>query len=340
MADGAGQAPWRYAIHGVAVTSNVTLPTLREAGVSPGAVLTLRHLRQAPQPEAPPLPPGEVLRVVPHPESAEPLLTVVCSRGPAGAASYLLRFHGDADFVLEHDGRTLRCLPLAGAADETLEQLLIDQVLPKALALQGRLCLHASAVAAAPGGALAFLGPSGSGKSTLAAALVCAQPVAPGGRLSLLSDDCLAVELQGAVHMVHPGYASVRLRLDAAEALLPDTEALRWVSPRSDKLRVELNGPSGAVALAGVFVLAPARDDRLVVERLPARDAVVELVQNAHRLDHTSRAQLEAEFGRYVALASAVPVHRLRIPHRGAPHRGDWTDVVDAVQGAFARASR
>ncbi len=84
--------------------------------------------------------------------------------------------------VVAADGRELR-LPEA-ASGRSGRAAAVRQAVPFAAILQGRITLHAAAVAC-PGGVAAFTGPSGSGKSTLAAALersgvtVCADDLLP-----------------------------------------------------------------------------------------------------------------------------------------------------------------
>ena len=61
---------------------------------------------------------------------------------------FLLRFPGLADFAISEDGLQIGAWPAPPTSRETLRHLLLDQVLPRVLALQGRLVLHAGAVQA------------------------------------------------------------------------------------------------------------------------------------------------------------------------------------------------
>ena len=102
--------------------------------------------------------------------------------------------------VVAPDGRSVEVEGEAGA-------LLTGQTLPLAATLQGRACLHASAVVLG-GEAIAFVGGPGAGKTTLASALV-----AEGAEL--LTDDVLALEGAPAdAVLAHPGPTS--RRADAA----------------------------------------------------------------------------------------------------------------------------
>jgi len=78
-----------------------------------------------------------------------------------------LRFPGFADFCISANAREISCHPLPGIPSETLRHLLLDQVLPRCLAHQGKIMVYASAVQFEQG-LLLFIGDSGAGKSTLA----------------------------------------------------------------------------------------------------------------------------------------------------------------------------
>ena len=84
------------------------------------------------------------------------------------AHGYLLRFPDLGDYEVSHDGTEVICFPVPSVTEETSRHLFLNQVLPLALARQGMLVLHASAVEIGDS-AVAFIGASGMGKSTLAA---------------------------------------------------------------------------------------------------------------------------------------------------------------------------
>ena len=81
---------------------------------------------------------------------------------------YLLQFPALADFEVSANGRQVTGWAMPGVAPATVHHLFTNQVQPLALSRQGKLVLHASAVAVGDI-ALAFAGESGRGKSTLAA---------------------------------------------------------------------------------------------------------------------------------------------------------------------------
>ncbi len=167
----------RYALNGITLTSDIVLRTLAPlAGPwDSGRAIHFRVVdRQDPQRS------WQQLYTIPH-RTAElqPFMTV-----QRAADGYLLRFHGYADFVVTAAGSEVCCLPEADCSIETIEQLLVDQILPRTMQLRGSPCFHASAAYIEGLGVVALMGESGAGKSTLCAAL-CEQG-------ALVSDDCMA----------------------------------------------------------------------------------------------------------------------------------------------------
>lgn len=176
-----------------------------------------------------------------------------------------------------------------------------QQIEPLLAQLRGAPNLHGSAVEL-EGHAIGFLGRSGLGKSTLAGSLVRA-----GGRL--LADDCITVEIDGDVAWCAPSGASVRLREDSLAAVHRD-EPTR---PSLGKTEVDLPPSRGRVALRHFYVLEPTADT-LAIEPIRARDALVALATNAHRLDPTDRRLLTAEVAHFERISRLVPMSRLQVP--------------------------
>jgi len=81
---------------------------------------------------------------------------------------FLLRIPEFCDFILDTTQRSVQVLPHDMLDEHTIEHLLVDQVLPRLLAHEGQLLLHACAVNV-DGRTVLFLGKSGWGKSTIAA---------------------------------------------------------------------------------------------------------------------------------------------------------------------------
>jgi hypothetical protein len=286
---------FRYAISGLVLSSEIELLALSSwrEGDDDAHVVRFRVVR--PVDAAPPIV-GRNLQGDAQNELFE------CS------SELVLRAHGHADFAF--NGDSIVCTPRSGVARETIEQLLLDQVLPKVLHLRGKTCLHASAILMGDG-VVAFLARSGSGKSTLAASYV--------GERALISDDCLALDIDATSPDVvaHPSYPSIRLCHDAAEALDPAHAEHAEVSPRMRwKIRMPFDAPSAApLHLRAAYVLEVTDEPPSIVE-LRQRDAFMAFASHVHRLDPADGASLARETETMRELALRIPVGRLAYPRR------------------------
>ena len=128
-------------------------------------------------------------------------------------AGHELRFPALADFSISPAAHHITAYPVPNTPPETLHHLLLDQVLPRCLAHQGMLMLHASAVSL-PGGVALFLGSTGQGKSTLAGYF-------HRSGYPALSDDCVRLQETSEGVKVFPGYGGLRLWPDAHHFLYP-----------------------------------------------------------------------------------------------------------------------
>lgn len=232
-----------------------------------------------------------------------------CARIPAG---YLVRFPDLADFSIGLDGRDITCRATTlDPCDDMLRHLVLDQVMPLNIKLQGRETLHATAVFT-PHGVCAFIGPSGSGKSTIAAAFLNAGH-------AVICDDCLVLSCEDLVRAV-PGYPGVRLWDDAVSALengvgtpspvAGSTRKRRW----GQRLGRE-HGTSDDRPLTRIYRLmwpsAGRGPSSRVLEPIAAREAFMELVAATFRLDITDRGMLAREFLVLGRVARSVPMRRL-----------------------------
>ena len=217
----------------------------------------------------------------------------------------MIRFPDLAEFVVSKDGRSISVFPAAETPADTIRHLFLDQVFPLSLSLRGELALHAGAVET-PLGAVAFLGETGEGKSTLTASF--AQSGFPA-----LSDDCLVVrECKGGI-LALPSYPGLRLWPDAVSSLALDAGHAR-VAHYTEKQRVLVAGGSvdrRPVPLHRLYVLAPESDaDEATITPVSRRDAVVELLKHAYRIEPCEPRALAMELEHVDALCRACPVKR------------------------------
>jgi hypothetical protein len=228
------------------------------------------------------------------------------------ADGFLLRFPGLADFAISPDGSQIGIWSAADGSEETLRHLLLDQVLPRLLAHQGRLMLHAGAVCINKQ-AVIFVGQTGWGKSTLAASFHMA-----GYRL--LSDDgLLVIPERGGVSAL-PTYPGLRLWPESVSGLYTKTPPLAPMAHYSSKQRVlategyEMNHQP--MPIAALYVLAPPDpgSDAISVSRLSARETCIEIVRNSFQLDVTDHQRAMHLLEAASDVAQHLPAFRLTYP--------------------------
>jgi hypothetical protein len=237
---------------------------------------------------------------------------------------YVLRFQDFVSFVVSERGDQVSCQGDPSVPIATLRHLFLDAVFPLVLNLQGHDALHATAVDG-PDGCCAFLGNAGIGKSTLAAAFV-------RRGWTLVCDDCLHFDpCEDGINVV-PGYGGLRLWPDSIESAFNDGSFLRSVHDGRKK-RVQVAGmdPMHPVKLSRVYLLTRSQetgDTRIRIQAAPAREAFIELVRHAFRLDVGDRKMLTRQFRSLQRLVEHVPICRLTYP-RDFAH-------LQAVAGAIA----
>ena len=239
---------------------------------------------------------------------------------------YLLRFPDLADIVLENSGM-LRIAGLEGVSARTLRHLMLDQVLPRALAHRGNLVLHASAVATAHG-AVVFLGLSGRGKSTLA----CAMAAQSGG--GVLADDCIVATQDGSDLLAVPTYPGLRLWPESVASLFPGRKRLRRVTDYSDKRRIDVDlmghAADASYPIAAIMVLDRACGDTDIrITALDSSSACMALVSNSFQLDVSDVQQVYRLLGLAAGAAQRTSVLSLRYPRDYAALPGVVQAILD-----------
>ena len=295
----------RYTAYGLTFESDGPLPELMEADPASEPDVIVRC--------------GRIDLPAPAPEGS----TLVW----ATASDVCLRYDGTAAFRI-CDGREIQVEPFDEADERAVRLLLLGPALAVLLHQRGLLVLHGSAVALGPTVA-AFVGEKGEGKSTIAAALHTRGH-------ALVADDLVAIEL-GDSQLVHvrAGFPQLKLGPDVLAQLGEDAEGLPRVHPDYDKRarRVASVACGAALPLRRIYVLESGEAD--AIEPLPAQQQFVELVRHSYLAELLeSTGEYAAHFKQVVALASRVPVCRLR-------RRRDLTalpDVARLVEAEFAVA--
>lgn len=218
---------------------------------------------------------------------------------------YTFRFNRFADARIDMFNRRVTWHPFPGSETDRLPILTAGTVLAAICQLNGRLVLHASAVAVG-GSAVAFVGDSGAGKSTLAA-MACL------GGAELVTDDVLRVEPHGGGFQCYRGARALRLR-SGSQVLPREPHADSTISP--DGRHLYEPGACAAEVLPLSSILLPTlgqKDARLTIESLTEPQATLALLASP-RVRGWSHATAATLFDQVVDLAATVPVRRLVIP--------------------------
>ncbi len=228
---------------------------------------------------------------------------------------YLLRFPALADFHILANSRSIEVWALPETTEATLRHLILEQVLPRLVAHQHRVVLHAGASRVGDR-AIAFVGPTGSGKSTLAASLYRAG-------YPLLSDDALILDQPGGGVLVCPTYSGLRLWPNAVDNLFMKTPAFEPMAQYSSKLRVDIGVSTGETVasswlpLAALFVLESAIEvatSSVSIAPMPQRQACMALIANGFQLDVTDKRRAAAMFADASKMVAELPTFTLRYP--------------------------
>jgi hypothetical protein len=234
------------------------------------------------------------------------------SYGQQGSYHWL-SFRGLADFQISRDVREITGYPAQEIAPETIRHLLLDQVLPRCLAHQGRNMLHASAIQYKHG-LLLFIGDSGAGKSTLAGNFHQA-----GQRA--VSDDCLWIKEGEDQVVAVPTYGGLRLWEDSLRFLFSSDKKTTNMAHYSSKKRVQLEESAmprseHGVPVLAVIVLSPAEESREVkLEKLPHREAFIAMLKQTFQLDPTDLERMTRHVQALGRIVPRLKSFRLSMPH-------------------------
>ena len=225
-----------------------------------------------------------------------------------------LRFPGFADFCISANAREISCHPLPGIPSETLRHLLLDQVLPRCLAHQGKIMVYASAVQFEQG-LLLFIGDSGAGKSTLAGNFHRAgQPA--------VSDDCLWVKEDKDRIVAVPSYGGLRLWEDSLQALFSAEQDTHSMAHYSSKRRVPLSendlpGFNNGIPVLAVIMISPpgqTSSSEIILERLAQREAFIALLKQTFQLNLSDLERVARHVEALGRIVPRVPAYRLSMP--------------------------
>jgi len=211
----------------------------------------------------------------------------------------------DVGAILVREGREIILDLGPGAVEQEVNLAILGPAMAILLHQRGLMPLHASAVAIG-GEGVAFIGESGLGKSSLAAACY-------GQGYRLVTDDLLAVELDnpGAVPLVFPGFAQIRLAPKATFLLNETPDILNFGHPQKNKLACRANRGfiNQPLPLRRIYVLSPGRDQG--IGPLALQEAFIALVGNTYRLSLVHPFYGSTNLINCASLSKRVPIRRL-----------------------------
>ena len=215
-----------------------------------------------------------------------------------------------------------------------MRHLLLNQIVPRFLASNGALVLHASAVTLKNGKTAAFLGNSGFGKSTLACSF-------HNEGAQLIDDDCILIMPVGGRVAAIGGVPGVRLFPDSMNAVFSETLGFDAYSPYTDKQQkifsestsVENKEPA---LLDAVFLLNDPKLEEFagnpLVEEMSGSEAMMAMIYCAFSLDPSDKQMLTRNFAHIGnAIGDQLGTYRLSYPR---DHKR-LADVRAAVEGCF-----
>jgi len=228
---------------------------------------------------------------------------------------------GVATFLVR-DGKEIIVAPAPTVDKFLLSTILLGPILAVLLRQRGLAVIHASAVVI-NGGAVAILGQSGWGKSTLATAFY-------KRGYGVITDDVMAVNVNGSRVKVLPGYPSIKLFPDSARFLECENSITHKLNSHSEKQAhsVESGFPQGALPLRRMYILSSGENN--AIEPLQLQETFVELVRNARAITFLNDAQmLNTHLKQCSRLATEVPTFRLK----RQPTLASLPEVVKMIEG-------
>ncbi len=222
----------------------------------------------------------------------------------------LIAFPDLAGFEVDLAARTIRASCFApDVSDTTIRHLLADQVLPRLVAHDGSLVMHAAGVDTSDG-AILLVGQSGLGKSTIAASFHVSGH-------ALLGDDAMIVQTaHGSAHC-RPLYRSLRLFPDSLAAVFDTPRDEVPVADYTDKrniLDLEKVPEQSASRVRAIYCLADAGSETITLRTMASGEACMALVEQSFSLDPSDPRGSKVRLQQAADLAASVPVFEIDYP--------------------------
>ena len=175
---------------------------------------------------------------------------------------------------LVRGGKEIIIAPASEIDEQDLHPVILGACMAVALHQKGYLILHASAVKV-NGKAIAFIGNKGWGKSTIASAFITRGH-------QFITDDVLAISLEGNTPIVYPSFPQLKLCPDAIMAMGKDPESLPRVTSKASKRQYKPSQDfdSNPVPLQSVYLLSKAAE--LSITKIAPRDSILPLLAHSY----------------------------------------------------------
>lgn len=183
-----------------------------------------------------------------------------------------------SDLLFEiRDGAVITVHPLKPIDEEVLRGWVTSIFFSVLLRQRGAIVLHASA-AARGGEAVAFVGRAGQGKSTMA-------EFCRSRGYTVLTDDVLALRVEGGEAWAYPSYPFIRLREKSAQIVedFSGLPVLDWKDGRRVRMLDQVE--RSRARLRRIYVLEGADDDSESVVELSGREGVLNLLPHVRSKD-------------------------------------------------------
>ncbi len=248
---------------------------------------------------------------------------------------YLYIFPQSATFHISQ-GNQISCFSDPDSSMQMLRHLLLNQIIPRYLATNGRLVLHAGAVTLENGQSVAFLGNSGFGKSTLVSSF-------HRHGAQLINDDCILLECDENGVTAIGGLVGIRLFPDSVHAVFNESSGFTNYTPYTDKQQLFLKEQAGQGVpepglLDALFLLndpgaEPA--EAVSIEPVSGNEAMMAMIYSAFSLDPSERKVMVGNFMHVgQAINDKLAVFKLHYPR----HHEQLPQVRAAVLACLEKA--
>lgn len=206
---------------------------------------------------------------------------------------FALRFKEYLDFFISKDFKKIWFSNKNDIDINTLQHLLIDQVIPRIISDDRSIVFHASAIEY-KNKVIAFIGESGSGKSTSVLALSNQSK-----NINFLCDDSILIKKCENSFLSIPSYSAIRVWPDSANKLQRNKHKSQKVSAINNKLILyekTQNIDFSPKTLAAVYNLNPENNKKISIKKMTSKKAFEEMTKGIFRLDVYNRDELRKEF--------------------------------------------